>query len=282
MKGCINIFLCLLFCVSCKEPFVLDAEQEGDHFLVVEGYINTGEGATTIKLSRTVPLGIEEVPGVETGAHVTVEDEDSKQYLLNEKNGGVYSAELNLPNTGSYRIAINTKDGKEYVSDLQSSITTPPIDSVTWDYSSDGVGILLSTHDDSNQTRYYQFDYEETWELISFYTSGLKYQGKQIIRRDDEEAKKMYQCWKSSKPADLILHSTAQQAEDITSEYPLIFIPMGTERLAHRYSVLVKQRALTQGSLSISSVNEKEHWTYGFVFRSAALGIEWKYPLHYN
>jgi hypothetical protein len=158
----------------------------------------------------------------------------------------VYSAELNLSTTRFYRIHIVTKDGKEYISDFQSSIITPPIDSLTWKYSKEGVSILLSTHDASDLTRYYQFEYEETWEVHGFYSSLLKYQGKRLQYRSSEEIEALYLCWKTNTPSDLILHSTAQQVSDVTTEFPLIFIPMSTEPLAFKYSILVKQHALSQ------------------------------------
>jgi len=247
MKGCINIFLFLvILSISCKEPFVVDTPAGGSSFLVVEGYINTGPGNTTIKLSRTVPINTAQTPTFETGAKVFVEDENSTQHKLIENKNGVYSAELNLSTTRSYRIHIVTKDGKEYISDFQSSIITPPIDSLTWKYSKEGVSILLSTHDASDLTRYYQFEYEETWEVHGFYSSLLKYQGKRLQYRSSEEIEALYLCWKTNTPSDLILHSTAQQVSDVTTEFPLIFIPMSTEPLAFKYSILVTQHALSQ------------------------------------
>jgi hypothetical protein len=117
---------------------------------------------------------------------------------------------------------------------------------VTWKYSSEGVNILLSTHDPLDATRYYQFDYEETWEVHPTYSSEFKYLGKGLVRRTIEEQLAMYLCWKSDTPSDLILHSTARQVSDVTTEFPLVFIPMSTERLAIMYSILVKQHALSQ------------------------------------
>ena len=246
MRGSAIIFLFFVsFAFSCREPFVVETEVGVGSFLVVEGYINTGPGPTTIKLSRTSPINSQQEPAMEAGAIVAVEDESSTQHVLYEGDEGVYRADLNLPTTGAYRIHIFTRDGKEYISELQSSIVTPPIDSVTWKYSREGVNILLSTHDPSDATRYYQFDYEETWETHSFYSSEFKYQGRRLLQRETEEAQAMYLCWKFSTPFDLILHSTARQASDITTQYPLVFIPMSTERLAIMYSILVKQHALS-------------------------------------
>jgi len=247
MRGSAVIFLFFVsYAFSCREPFEVDTDGGEGSFLVVEGYINTGPGITTIKLSRTSPLNSQQGRTMETGAIVAVEDESSTQYVLFEIEAGVYSAELKLPTTGAYRVHIFTTDGKEYVSDLQNSIATPPIDSVTWKYSKEGVNILLSTHDPLDATRYYHFDYEETWETHSFFSSQFKYQGRKLLQRETEDAQAMYLCWKSNTPSDLILHSTARQASDITTQYPLVFIPMSTERLAIMYSILVKQHALSQ------------------------------------
>lgn len=252
------IFLFFALCVlSCREPFAVEPDEEGSSSLVVEGYINTGPGPTTIRLSRTIPINSEQEPPMERGAIVVVEDESSTQYTLYEGEDGIYSADLNLPTSGSYRIHIYTNDGKEYISDLQTAVVTPAIDSVTWKYSREGVNILLSTHDPSNATRYYQFDYEETWEIHATFPSRFKYQGKQLVIRGTEEAQAMYLCWKSNTPSDVILHSTARQESDITTNYPLLFIPMSNERLAVMYSILVKQRALSQSTYQYLQLMKK-------------------------
>lgn len=257
MKRTGTIFLFLTFALSCREPFVVDIVTSEGNFLVVEGFINTGPGTTTIKLSRTSPVNSEQGPVMETGAVVAVEDEGSTQYILPEGDDGVYIADLDLPETGAYRIHIFTRDGKEYLSDFQNSIITPPIDSLTWKYSSEGVHILLSTHDPTNSTRYYQFDYEETWEVHPTFSSELKYQNKQLVQRTIEEALAMYLCWKSNTPSDLILHSTARQVSDVTTEFPLVFIPMSTERLAVKYSIEVKQHALSQSTYQYLQLMKK-------------------------
>jgi hypothetical protein len=236
---------------------VVDTEVSEGNFLVVEGYINTGPGTTTIKLSRTSPLNSQQDPAMETGAIVAVEDESSTQYGLHEGDDGIYSADLNLSTTRAYRIHIFTKDGKEYVSDLQNSTVTPPIDSLTWEYSKEGVSILLSTHDPLDATRYYHFDYEETWEIHSTFPSRYKYQGRRLLIRETEEAQAMYLCWKSNTPSDIILHSTARQESDITTNFPLVFIPISTERLGIQYSILVKQRALSQSTYQYLQLMKK-------------------------
>jgi len=257
MRRNATIFLCLTLAVSCREPFVVDDEEGQGNFLVVEGYINTGPGTTTIRLSRTTPINSEQEPAMEKGAVVTVEDENSTQYMLNEGDEGIYSADLNLATTGTYRIHIFTNDGKEYFSDFENSIVTPPIDSLTWKYSREGVDILFSSHDETNSTRYYQFEYEETWEVHPTFGSDYKYQGKRLMQRTIEEALAMYLCWKSNTPPDLILHSTARQVSDVTTEYPLVFIPMSNERLAFKYSILAKQHALTQTTFQYLQLMKK-------------------------
>ena len=251
------LLLLLTLALSCREPFVVDEQPGQGNFLVVEGYISTGPGVTTIKLSRTAPIDSEQEPPMENGAVIAVEDENSTQHLLNEVSEGVYSAELNLPTTGKYRIHIFTSDGKEYFSDFEQSIITPPIDSLTWRYSMEGVDILFSSHDATNATRYYQFDYEETWEVHPNYASDFKYQGKRLVQRTIEEALAMFLCWKSNTPPDLILHSTARQASDVTTEYPLVFIPMSNERLAFKYSILAKQRALSAATFQYLQLMKK-------------------------
>jgi hypothetical protein len=49
---------------------------------------------------------------------------------------------------------------------------TPQLDSVSWKQENNGVRIYASTHDPNNNTRYYKWDYEETWEIHPLFQIG--------------------------------------------------------------------------------------------------------------
>ena len=104
---------------------------------------------------------------------------------------------------------------------------------------------MSTPHDVTNKTRYYQWNHSETWEFHSAFYSMLKHvDGKFVVRPTEEE---FYVCYKSSKSTSIAVGSSDQLSEDIIYESPLIGISASTsDRLSVRYSVLVKQYALTK------------------------------------
>ena len=167
--------LMILF-VCCKQEYIPPVNEENANLLVVEGFLNSGQGPTTIRLSRSVGLTDTTQKKIERGAKVNVEGEDGSSFALAGNNNGEYSiSQLPLLNNVKYRLHIKTINGKEYASDFVPIKITPPIDSITWQSESDGLRLYVNTHDPQNATKYYQWEFEETWEFRSAYYSSLKY-----------------------------------------------------------------------------------------------------------
>ena len=88
---------------------------------------------------------------------------------------GIYtSPNLNLVLNQEYRLRITTSNGKEYLSDYVIAKKTPLIDSLGFRQEDKGVQVYVNAHDDSNNTRYYRWDFDETWEIKSYYYSLFK------------------------------------------------------------------------------------------------------------
>jgi hypothetical protein len=43
----------------------------------------------------------------------------------------------------------------------------PPIDSISWKRDEEGVRVFVNTHNPEGNTRYYRWEFEETWEIRS-------------------------------------------------------------------------------------------------------------------
>lgn len=122
----------LILAVSCIEDYLPPEIEAPTGYLVIDGYINSGEGESRVLLFRTQNLADTSKPAIEVDAQVYVENEKNQRKYLMQKEGGVYT----LPNTElnkeqKYRLVINTADGKEYVSEYISVRPTPPIDSLS-------------------------------------------------------------------------------------------------------------------------------------------------------
>ncbi|SNC75176.1 protein of unknown function [Hymenobacter gelipurpurascens] len=237
-------FLLLFFCVSgCIEPFEPKVTDKSTDYLVVDGAINS-QGMTVIRLSRTTGLAQNAKVPIEGKARVFIEEEAGKQYPLLEGPVGTYtSAALTLPAGKAVRLHFTTVGGREYASDFTPVKTTPAIDSVTWRARQEGVQIYVNAHDDTQQSRYYRWTYDETWEFTSGFLSVIKYdRGNMVYRTASED---IYHCWSSAVSTAIKLGTTTKLGQDVVSQQPITLLPPNSTKLRYKYSILVKQYAQT-------------------------------------
>lgn len=264
------IIQALLLFGSCKKPYVPAVITSGSSLLVVEGSINAGADSTMIRLTHTIPLssptGTQSPP--ELNASITVESDANAIYPLIEIGNGYYGAAgLNLSSTNKYKLKIVTAGNKIYESDFVAVKNSPPIDSISYQVETNSLRINVTTHDPSNGTRYYRWDYNETWIIHSRYESMLKlitYPVDSIVMRPASE--QIYTCWQSGVSSDIVLGSTAKISNDILINYPVTIIPSTSEKLGVRYSILVKQHAMTSDAFNYYQELRKNTESLGTIF----------------
>lgn len=253
----------LLSSAGCKEEFNPPVIAMGTNYLVVEGLINSGQDTTTILLSRTTKLADTTVLKPKAGAQVVIEGEGNMHYLLLEKKAGSYVDQLSL-NNNKYRLRIHTSDGKEYISDFVPVKQTPPIDSVLWKKENDEVQISVSAHDPQNNTKYYRWEYEETWEYHSLYVSYVEYRNGEFYRRDSTN--QINKCWQIVNSSDIAIGASASLNEDVINNHLLVHIDNGSEKTSIRYSIFVKQFALTKEAFDFWTLLKKNTQKVGGIF----------------
>jgi len=265
IKG-LQIALLLMLFFSCRKPYNPEVTTLNSNVLVVEGMINVGTDSTIFKLSRTQPIGDKTKNTPEVGAVVTVESDANEKFILSEKTQGKYvSPGLNLPKTKKYRLSIKTARGITYLSDFVEVKVTPPMDSVNFEVKPDGLQIYVNTHDNSNNSRYYKWDYIETWEFISAFYSSLIWQNG-AVRQRDMINNNITRCWLSNSNQPITIASSAKLEKDLISNSPLTFIKANSEKLGYKYSILVKQYALTKEAYEFWENLKKNTESLGSVF----------------
>jgi hypothetical protein len=260
----ILLFLIVAGCREEYEPKVKSSEQS---ILVVEGVLNTGNGPTNIRLSRTYTLDDSAKLRPELGAQLSVESKNGTVFPLFDMAGnGTYSIDqLEVNPTEEYRLRISTRNGKQFASDYLPVQTNPPIDSISWRRDEEGVRVYVNTHNPQGNTRYYRWEFEETWEIHSaFYSYYRMENGYPEDRNLPEE--QVYFCWKDFKSSELLLGNTVQLTEDRVFEKQLFRIPTGSEKLGQRYSVLVRQFALTKDGYDFYQLMKKNTESLGSIF----------------
>jgi hypothetical protein len=231
---------------GCLEPYPPPGGTGNVNHLVVEGFVNTKDNTATIALTRTAILSTSENPAKETGADVKLEDEQGFVGTIPESEPGVYrKTGLLLDRQKKYRLYIKTSsENKEYRSDYIQFKQAPSIDSISYITASDGLTINVNTHDREGATRYYRWKYIETWEYNSEYHSSFKFSGNDVVVRPVEES--LYTCWKTENSNNIFISSTSRLTEDIVTNFPLVHIDKGSIKLSVKYSILVRQLALSE------------------------------------
>ena len=267
------IVVMMLF-AQCKEEYDPQIEATTTGLLVVEGFINSGQGPTTIRLSRSVDLE-DTTLRPEDGAQLNVEGEDGSNFLLFGNGNGEYSAsQLTLYNGIKYRLNIRTSNGKEYVSDYSPVKYTPPIDSITWQRENDGLRLYANARDPQNNSKYYQWKYEETWEFHSAYYNELEYiydplttlpTGVTYKYPDQHADTSIYTCWNTVSSSTIILGSTEKLTSDVVF-LPVQYIEPHSEKLSVLYSINLRQYAISHDEYLFLQKMKKNTEQLGTIF----------------
>jgi hypothetical protein len=266
IKLLIGCFFCMLSFFSCKDSYRPDLKSTDASFLVVEAVLNPGVGGATVVLSRTTKIdSVGFKP--ELNAIVTVEGRDNTTRSMTSAGTGRYSsANLNLIIGNEYRLRIRTSNGKEYLSAYVKAKITPPIDSIGWKRNDEGVQVYVDAHDATNSTRYYRWDYDETWEIRSYYYSSFIYISGNNTVRDRTITEDVSRCWKYSAATSIAIGTSERLQADIISQAPLTFMREGDEKLCVRYSILLRQYALDKEGYKFFELMKRNTENLGSIF----------------
>ena len=152
-----------------------------------------------------------------------------------------------------YRISIKTSEGHLYQSDLVTPKISPSIDSLNWELANDAttasqaVNVYVNAHDPANATRYYRWDYLETWQHQSTYESFWAL-GPNNIEYGLFPNQTTHNCWSTEMSSSIILGSTITLGEDVISQIKIASFVKDDPRLDFGYSMLVRQYPLDEQS----------------------------------
>jgi hypothetical protein len=269
MKKEIRYILYIIITVNlsaCKTPYTPEPITASTNYLVVEGLINISD-STFITLSRTVNISAKTTVKPELKATITIESNNGGSYPLKELGNGVYAApNYNLNPVNQYRVRIKTANSSTYTSDFEQTMVSPQIDSISWKTTATALNIYTNTHDPNNATRYYRWDYNEEWEFRSDYDSFFVSDGLTISYRDPD--KHVYQCYGGDTSHIITLGTSSQLAQDIINQQLINTIPSSAEKIGRKYTILVKQYALTKNAYDYWTLLKKNTEQLGSIFDS--------------
>jgi hypothetical protein len=257
----------VILAISCIEPYNVPVSDRTLNVLVVDGFINATAQVATVKLSYTQLLDDPNPAKKEKGADVTIEASTGTVYNLAEKEEGTYEvSEAAFDKSAHYTLHITTANGMAYQSDTIRIQATLPIDSLYFDVDADfeNLAIRVDTGDGSSRTGYYAWNYTETYEYHSQYYSGYKFVNHQAIPRTPDE--NVNTCWQTLEFDGISIESTQRLSHNVIFRYPIIFIPKGSPKISVRYSILLKQRAISAAEYQYLQLLKKNIEDVGGIF----------------
>jgi hypothetical protein len=275
MKRGKYLLVLVISAMGCKKPYNPPAITASANYLVVEGVINPGSDSTIIKLSRTVKLLSKPTTNPVPGALLTVESDQNMVYSLTEMGNGNYASPgLNLDENRNYRLRIKTNDHQQYLSDFVPVKITPSIDSVGFNVNTvnNSVQIYANAHDATNNTRYYRWDYDETWKFQAKYISYFVLDGSTFVQRQPNQ--NITLCFTGDVSNDIVLGTSAKLQQDKIHQSPIVQIPSTSEKIELTYSILLRQYALTSDAYNFWEKLRKNTEKLGSIFDAQPSAIE--------
>lgn len=260
----VAVLISIIFIIAtqaCVKPFLPPPSANNLNYLVVDGVLAVGS-PTQIKLSRTKDIGDTVLTVAETGARLWMEGEAGDVYDFSAGEPGIYAAN-GATTPQRYRLRILTQGGDEYLSEFVDAKISPPIDSLVW-REDDDIFIYVNTHDESASTRYYRWEFEETSEYHAVYDSNIEFRNGELIFIGPEEMR--YACFSHYPSTSILISSSSALGEDVISNFLVTTVPNDNSKISFRYSILVKQYALTQQAYKYLQIVKQNSEQTGNIF----------------
>lgn len=245
------VLVIIIISGTCSEPYTPELTKYED-ILVIDGMITNGPGPYTVRLSRSFAYSDSE-SSPEQYANVLIKDDQDNVESLEEISPGVYST-IDQDFMGvigrHYQLYIITADQQIWESEYVELKKVPEIENLYAEYIEkigkteieEGFQIYVDTYDPDDQTRYYRYDYEETWEYNVPYPSYYLVENKLLVFRTENVGR----CWRTSPGEDIVVTTSENMQSDIIRRFPVHFVSTNSSRLSIRYSILVRQYSLSR------------------------------------
>ena len=244
-----------LLLASCVEEFNFENETF-EYLLVVDATLTDEVKHHEIYINRAHKFEAQE-PNKVTGATVKIIGNHTT-YLFEEKVPGTYvsldsfSAQPNI----AYHLEITTKNGTNYASGANQLTTKTTIDNLyalreANDNGNDGVVLYVDSFDPSNTSKYYRYEFDETFKVIAprwvdedAYIVSDNYPDCIVALEPRSEDVKV--CYRTETSPVINITNTLAFTEDRVQKHPVNFLTNQDYKISHRYSILVRQYVITE------------------------------------
>jgi hypothetical protein len=260
--GLVFVFGMLL--IACVEEYTPEIKGYSN-LLVIDGSIKKGESFQYVYISRSSSIYESDRIPV-SNCQVTVLDEVGNRFNFSETSEGEYKAFIPdefLTIGNSYQLDIITESGARYQSGFETLLESSPIDSIYYAEESslsqdnkvvNGLQFYTDLKAPESATKNYLWTVEETWEIHTFYDIEAYF----VTEEDsiyDKPLDSLTVCWNSRRLRQYFVSNTANLLVNEKKKIPLSYISGESEKLNVKYSILVKQFALSDGAFDFWNKN---------------------------
>lgn len=255
MRKLLLMILTGLAAVSCIYPFEADMKTKPEDSIVISGDIIPGD-ITVVNVSRLSPVSeILEPARRFPAAEVYVEIYGGRSIKAKDIGMGVFEADTrSLAADSRCRLRVEIVRGRTYLSAWMTSLPAPDINCIDLNVQDKTVALELSLTGRSDATRYYRWDFDETWEIAADFVPTHMFVD-DVDPKDAENPRKIYRvrtdnekymyCWMSDSGKEYGLGSTAALSVNKITRQRFHTVGRSDKRMQRLYSVNVKARSLS-------------------------------------
>ncbi len=291
----LTILLGAIILPGCIEPFDPEIDSQVKKIIVVDGNLSNLPGDCRVELKYLDPYANGKTFGRDIqpvgSAIVLIRDSEGNTVSFNETSPGVY---LPVDDTyhgvtgQTYQLTIDLPDGRHYESDAVVMPEQVPVDSIYAIYEQktvtsanntelniSGMQVYIDTRPADNGNHYFQYDYVETWKQENWgsfwyrtwlvqYNSGA-YPQSAFPKWPYDTLLPDY-CYRRFHPKRYLRIATATPAnKEGIRHLPVELVSLATPRLSVRYSIQVKQSAITYNAYEYwRNVEQQSEYTGSF------------------
>jgi hypothetical protein len=263
---------------SCIEPYYPHDTADGKNVYVIEGTVTNESSRQVIRISLASKIDKPQYTPVQNCAVSIIDGQGNIFGNINSGTTGEYYIDIPeqyLIPEAVFRLHVTTPSGYVFESEVDTLKTCPPIDSFYYEISSGystelhkelpGLQFKVDLKRYPNDSEFYGWWIEETYEYRSKYPIEYVYYGHGIERIDPPDYSQFY-CWKTADIRDFFLLSTKSLAGNQVTGFNLHFLDNTNAKLKYTYSILITQCAYTEQSYSYIEKIQANNSSLGGLF----------------
>ncbi len=258
IDGLISLILVMLAFSSCIRNFEPEILAGDAKKYVISGQVAAGDSIQHVNVSQTSPIGKPVFIPI-TGCSVIIKDDQGHEFGMLDAGKGDYTTHIDdifLKPGIAFMILVQTPEGKVFESDFDTLTSVSPIDSVYYERKdiegnepgqfTIGIQFYLDVTGSPNTSPYYRWEAIETWEYHTVFPLEWWYDGEVHLVAPPDYSKNV--CWSTTRVPNIFTLSTIPLKENRYEHFSLQYTSNKTQRLAHGYSLLVRQYSISEAA----------------------------------